>query len=97
MRSRVDEIRKGDKGCGEPDDGAVERDDKDLGMGVEGAGDIDIVGDEAAEDVAASGGGKGTAAWAGGCYVCAAVRECISYAFVSRYIVGAPSATAMSV
>lgn len=73
MRSRIDEICKGDKGRGKPDDGAVKRDDEDLGVRVEGAGDVDVVGDEAAEDVAAGGGGEGTGG-AGGCYVCAAVR-----------------------
>lgn len=55
MRSCVDEVREGDEGGGEADGGAVECHDEDLGVGVEGAGDVDVVGDEAAEDVAAGG------------------------------------------
>lgn len=57
MRSRVDKVCKGDECRRETDDGAVQRDDEDLGVGVEGAGYVDVVGDEAAEDVAAGGGG----------------------------------------
>lgn len=38
MRRGVDEVGKGDQGCGEADGGPVERGDQDLGVCVEGVG-----------------------------------------------------------
>lgn len=44
VRGAVDEVGVGDQGGGEANDGAVEADDEDLGVGVEGLGDIEVVG-----------------------------------------------------
>lgn len=64
VRGGVDEVGEGDEGGGEADRGAVQRRDEDLGVVVEGAGDVDVVGDEAADEVAA-GGAAEVAAGAG--------------------------------
>lgn len=55
MRRRVNEVGEGDEGGGETDDGAVERGDEDLGMRVEGVGDVEVAGDEVLEPVLARG------------------------------------------
>lgn len=61
MRGGVDEVGEGDERGGEADGGAVERRDQDLGVCVEGVGDVQVVGDEGLEPVAAGGfvGGHG--------------------------------------
>ena len=47
----VDEVGEGDEGRREADDGPVEADDEDLGVGVEGLGDVEVEGDEALQPV----------------------------------------------
>lgn len=47
----VDEVGVGDEGGGEADDGPVEAHDEDLGVGVEGLGDVQVQGDEGPEPV----------------------------------------------
>lgn len=49
----VDEVGEGDQGGGETDGGAIERRHQDLGVRVEGVGDVQVVGDEALEPEAA--------------------------------------------
>lgn len=72
MRRGVDEIRERDQGGGQPDGGAVERGDEDLGVRVEGVGYVEVVGYEVLQprlsrvDI-----GRGGARGAEG-YVCAA-------------------------
>ena len=53
MRRGVDEVGVRDQRGGQPDGGPVERGDEDLGVRVEGVRDFEVVGDEAAEVVAA--------------------------------------------
>lgn len=43
VRSGINEVCVGDQGGGETDGRAIERNDQDLGVGVEGARDVDIV------------------------------------------------------
>lgn len=43
MRRAVDEVGVGDQGGGEAHDGAVKTHDEDLGVGVEGLGDVEVV------------------------------------------------------
>ena len=67
MRCGVDEVCEGDEGGGEPDYGAVEADDEDLGVGEEGVGYVEVVGYEGAEPEGVDvGGGVGGWAAAGG-------------------------------
>lgn len=47
MGHGVDEVREAGEGGRETDGGAVERDDEDLGMRVEGVRDEQVVGEEA--------------------------------------------------
>lgn len=58
-RARVDEVGVGDEGGREADGGAVEGGDEDFGVGVEGLGYVEVVGEEGAEPVLAGvfGGG----------------------------------------
>ena len=44
MGNAIDEVREGNQGGGEADGWAVESCDEDLGMRVEGLGDIQVVG-----------------------------------------------------
>ncbi|KAK1487555.1 hypothetical protein CCUS01_14983 [Colletotrichum cuscutae] len=75
----VDEVGEGDEGGGEAYDGPVEADDEDLGVGVEGLGDVEVEGDEGLEPVFvgfwARGGGAGDA------HVGAAVVDSSQYSF----------------
>lgn len=52
MRRGVDEIRESSQSGREADRGAVERDDENLRMAVEGLGDVEIVGDEVLQRLA---------------------------------------------
>lgn len=61
VRGAVDEVRVRDQGGRETDDGPVERRDEDLGVRVEGVGDLEVVGDEVAQGLAADVG-----VWGGG-------------------------------
>lgn len=45
----VDEVGEGDEGGGEADGGAVERGHEDVGVRVEGVGDVEVVGDKGLE------------------------------------------------
>lgn len=76
VRRAVDEVGRGDERGGEPDDGAVEADDEDLGVRGEGVGDVEVVGHEVLEPVAVEVGrvfarGRG----AGYAHVCASAVE----------------------
>ena len=53
MRSSVDEVRERDQGGGEADSRAIERSDQDFWVGVEGIGDLEVVGNEGAQALAA--------------------------------------------
>lgn len=53
VRRRIDEVRKGDERCGETDCGPVQRGDEDLRVRVESMGDVEVVGDEILEPMAA--------------------------------------------
>lgn len=73
MRGGVDEVGHGDEGCGEADGGTVQGCDEDLGMVVESTGDVHVVGDEVANDLATDAraqAGIGTGAG----YICSAVQ-----------------------
>lgn len=48
----VDEVGETSKGSGEANGGTVEGDDKNLGVCVEGIGDVEVVGYEAGEEMA---------------------------------------------
>lgn len=52
MWGRIDEVGETSKGSGEANSGTVEGDDKNLGVGVEGIGDVEVVGHEAGEEMA---------------------------------------------
>lgn len=54
MRRAVDEVCVGDDCGGEADDGAVEADDEDLGVGGEGFCDVEVEGYECLEPLFAS-------------------------------------------
>lgn len=54
MRSCVDEVGECDQGGGETDGGTVECGYEDLGVRVEGMCDVEVVGDEVLEPVAAN-------------------------------------------
>ena len=53
VRRRVDEVAEPEQGRGQADRGAVQGGDQDLGVGVETARDVEVVGHEAAHDLAA--------------------------------------------
>ena len=57
MRGRVDEVAEGDEGGGETDGGTIEGGDEDFRVGVEGAGDFEVVGYEVFEGFATDVGG----------------------------------------
>lgn len=57
VRSCVYEVAEGDEGGGETDGGAVEGGDEDLGVGVEGVGDVEVVRYEGLEGFAVNVGG----------------------------------------
>lgn len=46
MRGGVDEVREANEGCAEADCGPVKGGHKNLGVGVESLGDVQVVGDE---------------------------------------------------
>ena len=74
MRGGVDEVSHGDEGSGEADGGTVQGHDEDLGMGVESTGDVHVVGDEVADELATDVHARAaTGACAG--YICSAVRS----------------------
>lgn len=73
MRGGVDEVSHGDEGRGKADGGTVQGRDEDLGVIVESTGDVHVVGDEVADDLATDAraqAGIGTGAG----YICSAVR-----------------------
>jgi hypothetical protein len=47
----VDEVSEGDQGGAEPNDRAVQPDNEDLGVLIEGARDVEVVGDEGAQPI----------------------------------------------
>jgi hypothetical protein len=74
VRRRVDEVGEGDERGGEADHGPVERRDQDLGVRVEGLGDVEVEGDEGLEPEFVGGGGfcgglGGGLVWVGDMYV----------------------------
>lgn len=71
VRGGVDEVCEGDEGCGETDCWTVECGDKDLGVVVDGAGEIEVVDDEGPSDLS-PGVAVQAAAWPGGVHVCSA-------------------------
>lgn len=72
VRGGVDEVRVGDQRGGEADGGAVQGDDEDLRVGVEGPGQVDVVGDEGAEVTPGGAGEEVASAGAGDAHVRAA-------------------------
>lgn len=57
MRSGVDEVGECDDGSAQADDGAVERDDQDLGVVVDCAREVEVVHGEEADQFPALAGG----------------------------------------
>lgn len=53
MRCGVDEVAKGRQCGGQTNCGSVQGDDENLGVVVEGICDVEVVGDEIADDLAA--------------------------------------------
>jgi len=51
----INKVGEGYKGGGKTDDGPVQTDDQDLGVRVEGLGDVEVVGDEVAQPVVVDG------------------------------------------
>lgn len=71
MRGGVDEVGEGHKGCGETDCWAIECGDEDLGVVVDGAGEVEVVDDEGTGNLS-PGVAVQAAAWPGGVHVCSA-------------------------
>lgn len=51
MRGCVDEVGKAGQGCGKTDCWAIKSHDEDFWVGIEGLGNVEVVRDEAGEEV----------------------------------------------
>lgn len=74
MRGSVDEVCVGNEGSGETDCGTVQGNDKDLGVIVEGTSNVNVIRDEAFDELAAH-VWAGIAAGTDTCYIGTAVEN----------------------